>query len=361
MLPGYLYCGNGNLYNRGTNGNFWSSTPVSYTGSRSLYFYSTYVSPKNYDYKPHGLTLRCVARFFRTSTYAQKNYYAPPSRALRSLPLSVMMSGLLAWNSGSRHDSGIYGYSWSSTPIISGTYKYISSRHLDFNSTNVYPTYGSYKPFGFTLRCVAFQSSPQPFSYSDSRCLAFLSTNVYPKHGYNKPRGFTLRCVAFQSSPQPPSFGYDVGILSLGKRQSQRQRHSWHNMVIHSSHLQRFIWPAYHFLRFWLYKRSHYTLRYVPPLRRSFSSRALRSLPLSVMMSGYYWWGSGSTDRKGEYGRFWTSTLDSYTNSRLLTFYSTNVGPKNTYNKAYGFTLRRVAQLFATFLPELSAAFLFRL
>ena len=67
------------------------------------------------------------------------------------------MSGLLAWNSGSRYDSGIYGYSWSSTPIISGTYKYISSRHLDFNSTNVYPTYGSYKPFGFTLRCVALQ------------------------------------------------------------------------------------------------------------------------------------------------------------------------------------------------------------
>ena len=74
------------------------------------------------------------------------------------------------------------------------------------------------------------------------------------------------------------------------------------------------------------------------------SSRALRSLPLSVMMSGYYWWGSGSTDRKGEYGRFWASTPYSYTDSRSLYFNSTNVYPKGNGNKPGGFTLRRVAQ-----------------
>ncbi|MBR3180514.1 hypothetical protein IKF63_00305 [Candidatus Saccharibacteria bacterium] len=62
MMSGILSWGSGNLYNRGTAGYFWSSTPYSYTDSRGLVFSSTYVNPKYGDHKPNGFTLRCVAQ-----------------------------------------------------------------------------------------------------------------------------------------------------------------------------------------------------------------------------------------------------------------------------------------------------------
>ena len=115
-------------------------------------------------------------------------------------------------------------------------------------------------------------------------------------------------------------------------------------------------------------------------------SRALRSLPLSVMMSGYLTWNSGNLTNRGTYGNFWSSMSSSYANSRYLYFNSTLVSPKNGYYKSNGFTLRCVARnhpkspplfhlnnfsevrsalqiplFLAPFLPELSAASLFRL
>ena len=77
------------------------------------------------------------------------------------------------------------------------------------------------------------------------------------------------------------------------------------------------------------------------------SSRALRSLPLSVMMSGSYNWYNGNSDwgAKNGYGSFWASTPNSCTLSRHLFFYSTNVNPKYGNNKPNGFSLRCVARL----------------
>lgn len=53
---------NGNLNNRGTNGNFWSSTPNSKPNAYNLNFNSTNVNPQNNNNKVNGLTVRCVAR-----------------------------------------------------------------------------------------------------------------------------------------------------------------------------------------------------------------------------------------------------------------------------------------------------------
>ncbi|MBQ3294629.1 hypothetical protein IJG98_02795 [Candidatus Saccharibacteria bacterium] len=53
---------NGNLNNRGTNGNYWSSTPYAVTNSHNLNFNSTNVNPQNGNNKTNGLTVRCVAR-----------------------------------------------------------------------------------------------------------------------------------------------------------------------------------------------------------------------------------------------------------------------------------------------------------
>ena len=79
------------------------------------------------------------------------------------------------------------------------------------------------------------------------------------------------------------------------------------------------------------------------------------------MVSGYLSWYSGNLYRSGMYGYFWASTLNSYAYSRDLHFNSTNVNPKNFNDKPFGFTLRCVARFTCVFLPELSAAFLFRL
>ncbi|MBR2709920.1 hypothetical protein IKE72_02480 [Candidatus Saccharibacteria bacterium] len=82
-----------------------------------------------------------------------------------------MMSGDYGWGSGNYSSRGTYGLFWSSTT----------------------------------------------YAYANSRNLSFVSTNVYPKNNGNKLYGFTLRRVAFQSSPQPSSFGYDVGRSLLGR------------------------------------------------------------------------------------------------------------------------------------------------
>ena len=180
MMTGYLDWGNGLLGVRGTHGYFWSSTPYTYTNSLHLFFNSTSIYPKAGSNKPYGFMLRCVARFT----------YAFSSRALRSLPLSVMVSGYLHWVSGTLGYRGTNGHFWTSTPAA-----YTGSRYLDFNSTE-----------------------------------------VYPKGGGNKSYGVSLRCVAFQSSPQPSSFGYDVGLLRLAQRQFRlgHQEWAWRLLVIYA-------------------------------------------------------------------------------------------------------------------------------
>ena len=61
-FTGYYYWQSGNLYNRGTNGYFWSSTPSSKTNAYNLSFSRTYVYPQDGNNKVNGLTVRCVAR-----------------------------------------------------------------------------------------------------------------------------------------------------------------------------------------------------------------------------------------------------------------------------------------------------------
>ena len=191
MVSGYLYWANGSLYSRGTDGNFWASTPSSYTSSRYLDFNSTYVYPKNGGGKPLGFPLRCVARFICIF----------PSRALRSLPLSVMMSGDLYWIYGSLGGRGTNGHFWASTP-----YSYTSSRDLYFSSTNVYPKSGNDKPYGLPLRRVA-RNPQKPHLYFTS-----INFRNFP------PRSkFLFPALSFQSSPQPSSFGYVVGRSRLGQ------------------------------------------------------------------------------------------------------------------------------------------------
>ena len=73
-------------------------------------------------------------------------------------------------------------------------------------------------------------------------------------------------------------------------------------------------------------------------------SRSLRSFPLSVIMSGYYYWVYGNLYGRGTYGYYWSSTPYAATYSRYLYFYSTYVGPQGGNNKTYGFTVRCVAR-----------------
>ncbi|MBQ6320710.1 hypothetical protein IJI17_00580 [Candidatus Saccharibacteria bacterium] len=51
---------NGALNNRGSNGNFWSSTANSTTNARNLNFNASNINPQNNNNKVNGLTVRCV-------------------------------------------------------------------------------------------------------------------------------------------------------------------------------------------------------------------------------------------------------------------------------------------------------------
>ncbi|MBR3204081.1 hypothetical protein IKF81_00145 [Candidatus Saccharibacteria bacterium] len=62
-----VYSGNyhwvhGNLYNRGSNGYFWSSTPYFTANAHVLYFTSARLVPQDGYSRIYGFSIRCVGR-----------------------------------------------------------------------------------------------------------------------------------------------------------------------------------------------------------------------------------------------------------------------------------------------------------
>ncbi|MBQ6147648.1 InlB B-repeat-containing protein, partial [Candidatus Saccharibacteria bacterium] len=70
----------------------------------------------------------------------------------------------------------------------------------------------------------------------------------------------------------------------------------------------------------------------------------LQEIPLSIILSGNYYWVKGTAGNRGGYGRYWASTPASSTYARALYFYSTYVYPQYGNVKLYGFTVRCVAR-----------------
>ena len=71
---------------------------------------------------------------------------------------------------------------------------------------------------------------------------------------------------------------------------------------------------------------------------------SLHTLPLAFIRGGYYDWGAnadtmGAPRTRRYYGDYWSSTAYSTTNSRYLSFYSSNLGP-NGVSKGVGFVVR---------------------
>ena len=62
VYSGYYDWVRGNLYYRGSNGAFWSSTPYSAADAHRLNFYSTRLTPQTGYNKIYGLPIRCVGR-----------------------------------------------------------------------------------------------------------------------------------------------------------------------------------------------------------------------------------------------------------------------------------------------------------
>ncbi|MBR3204101.1 hypothetical protein IKF81_00245 [Candidatus Saccharibacteria bacterium] len=60
VYSGHYLWVNGNLSNRGSNGNFWSSTPSSTAVAYLLGFDFTRLVPRNVLNKLNGLSIRCV-------------------------------------------------------------------------------------------------------------------------------------------------------------------------------------------------------------------------------------------------------------------------------------------------------------
>src|SRR5574344_1421328 len=55
----YVYS-DGQLYDRGTHGYYWSTTGSGSTNSRGLNFYPSNFIPQNYNLKGYGLSVRCA-------------------------------------------------------------------------------------------------------------------------------------------------------------------------------------------------------------------------------------------------------------------------------------------------------------
>ena len=72
-------------------------------------------------------------------------------------------------------------------------------------------------------------------------------------------------------------------------------------------------------------------------------SEGLRSYPLSFVFSGYYYWGDGKLYRQGARGDWWSSTVNSETNSRDLGVNSTELYPQSNNDKLGGFGVRCVS------------------
>ncbi|MBR3181014.1 hypothetical protein IKF63_02970 [Candidatus Saccharibacteria bacterium] len=98
MMSGYLTWSSRTLFVRGTNGCFWASTLFSYTRPRNLGFGSTNVSSNSNGDKPHGFSIRCVARFkisqkfHPCSTSIEFRRFAPRSKFLNSYVLLTIYS-----------------------------------------------------------------------------------------------------------------------------------------------------------------------------------------------------------------------------------------------------------------------------
>ena len=75
IFSGDYYWVNGDLYNRGAAGFYWSSAPYAYTNSRDLGFHSTVVDTQSGYDKTYGLTVRCVARGMDVTTVAENDNY----------------------------------------------------------------------------------------------------------------------------------------------------------------------------------------------------------------------------------------------------------------------------------------------
>ena len=76
----------------------------------------------------------------------------------------------------------------------------------------------------------------------------------------------------------------------------------------------------------------------------SAGSQKMRSVPLSIIFSGFYNWINGGLSDRGTNGGYWSSTPYASTNSRSLGFSSTNLGPQGGSNKSGGLAVRCVAR-----------------
>ena len=74
------------------------------------------------------------------------------------------------------------------------------------------------------------------------------------------------------------------------------------------------------------------------------NSMKVRQAPLSLPLSGYYYWSYGSLNNRGYSGNFWSRSASTNTGARFLYFNTVGrVNPQGSGDKVYGFTVRCVA------------------
>ena len=190
MMSGELWWANGYPGNIGVNGRSWASTPYSYAVTRYLGFASTNVNPRSGDYKPYGMTLRCVARNPQKphsySTSITFRNFPPRSKFLFPALFLPELSAASLFRLCCR------AISTGAMVFSAIEVRMATSGHLRLTPTPIHSAWSS-APLTFTLGMAAISCTAWPSAASP----VFLSLH------------------SFQSSPQPPSSGYDVGRFQL--------------------------------------------------------------------------------------------------------------------------------------------------
>ena len=127
----------GKVFDRGTNGTFWSAGSVSSTNARLLNYDGNSTNPDNSGSKTSGYSVRCDQGSTRVNDILHK------------FPFSLPYSGFVGRTDGKVDAQGTDGHFWSA-----GSDSTTSARYLTITSNYTYPELSGYKTYGLSVRCV---------------------------------------------------------------------------------------------------------------------------------------------------------------------------------------------------------------
>ena len=286
---GYRNYSDGKLYNSGTNGYGWTSTPYNSSNAWNLNFNSgdAYVNNNN---RGNGFPVRCVQASAPVFVFAKDTFVFFPASGLRG-----SSDGKLGW-------SGSWGGCWTSTSFGSGSAWLLSvapgSAYVGTDNSGL----------GLPVRCV--QASAAVFAFTkDTFC--FFPASGYRNYIDGKLAGLGSSGYGWSSTPVDSSTAYSLLLYSGAA--------SMYNYV----------------------RNDGFTVRCVQASAAVFVF--IKETFVFFPASGRRDSGNGSLGYSSRYGYGWTSTPNGTSRAYRLLFFSGDAYVDSNLNyPTYGFPVRCV-------------------